>query len=101
VLRLKSAESEGEHWCGFLNILASRGFGLSASSCSTELLRITCSIMDQTVVLLLTFSALLMCSLRIGLASRHYISRFPFPTSRLRPFCHVAEFCRTVAMVVT
>jgi hypothetical protein len=49
VLRLKSAESEGEHWCGFLNIFASRGFGLSASSCSTELLRITCSIMDQTV----------------------------------------------------
>jgi len=32
--------------------------------------------MDETMVLLLTFSVLLMCCLRIGLASRHYISQF-------------------------
>jgi hypothetical protein len=42
--------------------------------------------MDETMVLLLTFSVLLICCLRFGLASRHYISQFPFPTSRLCRF---------------
>jgi hypothetical protein len=74
VLRYSSAK--GGLWCGFLNIFRDQRL-LHYWRRRAVLNFFALVAMDQTMVLLLTFSALLLCSLRIGLASRHYISQFP------------------------